>query len=148
MAFEPDIVVYDSPDFLLVVEVRWTAPTDPARFEAELGRYLHGMACPIGALVTPEAIRIYAAALGGRVQKLGVFSLPVAWKAPTLAGNDSPEKRWLFETEVQHWLESLPGASLAGLPAETQSALQAHVIPAVAAGEVRAAGPRFHRTSA
>jgi hypothetical protein len=53
MAFQPDIIVTGSDGVILVVEAKASLP-DLEVSEEQLKRYMSGMQCPTGLLITPE----------------------------------------------------------------------------------------------
>ena len=142
MAFEPDIVVtaQDDPRINLVVEAK-THLRDMERTEAGLKRYMVGMQCPIGLLITPEHLWLYrdsyVALTPDSVIRVGDFNI-----SEGIWGQTPPSQSSRFESFVQQWLEDLPQRPLFSFPPDLSDAIREYIIPAVTTGEVRAAHPR------
>jgi hypothetical protein len=148
MTFEPDIIVTtrDAHDLALVVEVKLQV-VDPEAVEQQLRRYMFGMGCPVGMLVTPRTLRLYRDRYKeygqDSVEFVGEFAIEKVF-APDLA---AAKHEFDLENAVQSWLERLAdGAKLSALPDPLRSALQEHVLPALERGEIRAARPRWRPT--
>jgi hypothetical protein len=75
MAFRPDIVVTGPDGVMLVVEVKTSLP-NLQHSEEQLKRYMIGMQCPTGVLVTPERMWVY------RRQPYSAFGGKLAMKHP------------------------------------------------------------------
>lgn len=145
MSFAPDILVTgrDHPDVALVVEVK-SRVRDLAAIEEQLEHYMFGMQCPVGMIVTPETLSLYRNTYidyaPSSIERIGTFSmaglLDVAH--PTPAGSEVR-----LAAAVQDWLERLAsGADLTDLSPDLREAVEEHILPALAQGEVRTAGPR------
>jgi len=120
--------------------------------ERQLTRYMFGMRCPVGMLVTPDRVRGYRDTYReqgeGSVERVVEFETPpsLAKEIPPLEGS-SAERATLFERAVQSWVERLAqGSELADLPPDARQALEENVLPALRRGEVRAGHPRWRRT--
>lgn len=140
MAFRPDIVINTSEGTTLVAQVKMHLP-DVRGGEEGLKRYMVGMQCPVGLLVTPERIWLYRDSYNSRtpdsVELVGVFDAKSLWhRSPPL-----DEVR--FEVFVQDWLRDLTEQRNEELPYDARRALREYVLPAVAQGEIRAAHPRY-----
>jgi len=142
MAFQPDILVtaLDEPRVSLVVEAKVRMP-DFQRTETELKRYMVGMQCPIGMLITPDYMWLYRDSYTSRfpdsVQRVGKYSMKGIWReAPPAQGQQ-------FEVFVQHWLEELAKTPAIELPHDLRDELRNYILPAIASGDVRAAHPRY-----
>src|SRR5882724_6153952 len=142
MAFHPDILVTTAelPRIALVVEAKVRIP-DLDRTEQELKRYMVGMQCPVGLLVTPDRLWLYRDLYTGRsensVQRVGEYDATALW------GQTPPREPLQFEIFVQQWLERLTEQVARDLPYDLAEAVRDCVLPAVLSGEVRAAGPRW-----
>ncbi|MFS8066157.1 MAG: hypothetical protein ACMG6S_07275 [Byssovorax sp.] len=154
MPFEPDIIVTkrDAHDLALVVEVK-PQLGDVGAAEGQLRRYMFGMGCPVGMLVTPQTLRLYQDRYKeygeGSVEFVGEFPTDSLFAADSAVPKTSGAASYGFDLEnaVQSWLERLAdGAKLSALPEPLRRALEEHVIPALAHGEVRAARPRWRPT--
>lgn len=152
MSFRPDIIVTerDSSQVALVVEVQRGA-RDVESAENQLKHYMFGMRCPVGLVLTPETLRLYVDTYNSygvsSIENVGEFSI-AGILDPELSGPapDKPDAAHEFrlQAEVQAWLERLAeGGELSNLTADLREALEEHVLPALAQGEVRAAGPRW-----
>jgi hypothetical protein len=145
--FEPDWIVTtgDGTDFMLVVEAKPRA-VHLAETESQLKQYMLAMACPVGLLATPKAIRIYhdqyLSATEESVRLVGEYSAPpewASWQVQTGRGRGGVA----FDDVVREWLERLtiePG--LRSLPADLRRAVEEHLVPLLNQGVMRAAGPR------
>jgi hypothetical protein len=154
MPFEPDIIVTrrDAHDLALVVEVK-PQLVDVEAAEGQLRRYMFGMGCPVGMLVTPRTLRLYQDRYReygeGSVEFVGEFPIEALFAADAAMAMASGVATHEFDLEnaVQSWLEHLAdGAKLSALPEPLRRALEEHVIPALEHGEVRAARPRWRPT--
>jgi len=137
--FEPDWIVTtgDGTDFMLVVEAKPRA-AHLAETESQLKQYMLAMACPVGLLATPQAIRIYhdqyLSATEESVRLVGEYAAPPEW---TSWGGVA------FDDIVREWLERLTTESgLRSLPADLRRAVEEHLVPLLNQGVMRAAGPR------
>jgi hypothetical protein len=153
MSFEPDILVSspDAHDIALVVEVKLHENAlDQA--EQQLKRYMFGMRCPLGMLVTPESLRLFRDTYTSygveSIERIGEYSIRGLFD-DALAGyprDDAAMRAFRLEDAVQAWLERLAaGADFAELSPDLKNAVEEHLLPALAYGEVRAAGPRVRR---
>src|SRR5580692_258269 len=129
MAFHPDIVVTTPDGMMLVAEAKVTLP-DLAHTEEDLKKYMFGMQCPVGLLITPQRMWLYRDSYSARsplsVQRVGEFDAKPLWQqAP-------PAQGAAFEVFVQRWLEDLAGLPIGKLPKELRDALREHVLPALA----------------
>lgn len=140
LSFQPDILVTTSDGIGVVVDAA-VYVSDWERMEAELKRYMLGMRCPVGLIVTPERVRIYRDTYSGQsadsVELVGDFSTRAIWTFIP------PKEPSLFESFVQDWLEGLSPDAVRALPQELAGVLRDLVVPAVSKGEVRAAHPRY-----
>ncbi|MGA2136665.1 MAG: hypothetical protein ABSH50_30615 [Bryobacteraceae bacterium] len=140
-AFQPDIIVTGPDGVLLVVDAKTTL-TDLARSEEQLKRYMSGMQCPTGVLITPEHMWVYrdlyTAPSPESIRRIAEFDMWGLWQQPP------PVEAISFEIFVQQWLERLAQQPTQDLPAKISGALREYVLPAVTNGEVRAAHPRYH----
>jgi len=138
MPFQPDIVVTGPDGVTLVVEAKTNLP-DLGRTEDQLRHYMFGMHCPTGILVTPTRMWVYRDLYTSppSVERVGELDMGPLWrqKPPTDPG--------LFESFVQEWLEHLPKRPPRTLPQKVEQTLQEYIMPALAAGELRAAHPRY-----
>jgi len=139
MAFHPDIVVTTPDGMMLVAEAKVTLP-DLAHTEEDLKKYMFGMQCPVGLLITPQRMWLYQDSYTARspdsVKRVAEFDLKPLWDQP-------PVKGMPFDAFVQHWLEELAAQPTRGLPAEMREAFREYVLPAITNGELRAAHPRY-----
>jgi len=140
MAFQADIVVSGPDGVMLVVEVKASQP-NLQHSEEQLKRYMIGMQCPIGLLVTPEHMWVYRDFYTARspdsIQRIGEFDTKDLWRQPP------PAEPALFEAFVQQWLERLSQQPTQDLPRNVRETLWEYVLPAVTNGDVRAAHPRY-----
>jgi hypothetical protein len=140
MTFEPDILV-KSPGGshpMLVIEVKTQVP-DLEGTEANLKQYMVLMQVAIGALITPERIRLYRDFYTqgpNSVRLIGDYNISTVWRQPP------PSRPPLFEEFVQRWLEDLPQQRIGSEATGLREALQQYIIPAIESGEVQAAHPR------
>src|SRR5437762_1695493 len=104
MTFRPDIVINTPEGTTLVVEVKMHLPNLRGT-EDGLKRYMVGMQCPVGLLVTPERIWLYRDSYSSRtpesVELVGVFDAKSLWRQPP------PLDEVRFEVFVQDWLRDL-----------------------------------------
>ena len=140
MAFQPDIVINTAGGTTLVVEAKVRLPNLRST-EDGLKRYMVGMQCPVGLLVTPERIWLYRDSYSGRtpesIERVGEFDAKLLWHQPP------PLEEARFETFVQDWLRDLNRNGSDDLPSDMRHAIREYVLPAVAQGEIRAAHPRY-----
>lgn len=154
MSFEPDIIV-TNPDvqgLALVIDVKANL-TDVHAAERKLRRYMFGMRCPVGMLVTPQTLRLYRDRYKeygeGSVELVGEFPIDGLFAADLAATKASGSATHAFDLEnaVQSWLERLAsGSKLSSVAEPLRSALEEHVLPALERGDIRAARPRWQRT--
>ena len=141
MAFEPDILVTSpgEPRVTMAIEAKTSLP-DLNRTEQELKRYMVGMQCPIGVLVTPQRLWLYrdfyTAQTPESVRRIGEYNAESLWR------HTPPQHADEFERFVQQWLEDLATTTPSDLPKDLREALREYILPAVLGGEVRAAHPR------
>ncbi len=140
MAFRPDIVINTPEGTTLVVEVKVHLP-NLRGIEDGLKRYMVGMQCPVGLVVTPERIWLYKDSYSSRtpesVELVGVFDAKSLWRQPP------PLDEVRFEVFVQDWLCDLTEQRSEELPCDARKALREYVLPAVTQGEIRAGHPRY-----
>jgi hypothetical protein len=148
MPFEPDIVVIEgSPAaFLLAVAVRSRAE-DVSATEAQLKRYMSGMGCPTGLLVTPAGMRIYRDSfVSHSPDSIGQVGSDLPLPPELITGSQSARPSE-FESAVQDWLEELKHRFWRQHEPEMAPLLRAHIIPALAGPTIILAGhPRWERT--
>jgi hypothetical protein len=153
MPFEPDVIVTASEGLgvLLVAEVKISL-TDKSQAEEQLKRYMVGMRCPVGLLVTPERLWIYNDSYSvpglASVECVGEFPL-FGLRVLQLDADVFPRQpAFALEQAVQRWLEGLSTESeRQKLPPALREALEEYVVPALNEGQVRAAGPRAEPAS-
>lgn len=151
MSFEPDILVADAQGALTLVVETKLAPPSVADLERQLTRYMFGMRCPVGMLITPELVRVYRDTYRerseGGIERIAEFVAP-AWLVGRVPPSpDKADQAARFEQAVQSWIEALgQGAGLDELAIDAQRALEDHVLPLVRGGQVRAGHPRWRRT--
>jgi hypothetical protein len=146
MAFDADIIVTDGEgsDIALVVEAK-TAVRDLESAEHQLKRYMTGMQCPVGILVSPERLWLYRNRYldspADSVARVGEFDVSNVFHfTPSGSGRNSA---FAFEAEVQSWLEGLrTEAGLRDLPADLRRAVRLYIDPAISNGTIRAGHPR------
>jgi hypothetical protein len=146
MPLRPDIVVTrpDSPEVLLVAEIKKGNVTDQNSAEAALKSYMVHMSCPVGMLVTPERVRFYR----NRYTDYRPQTVEMTGECPTgellgplIQGVSESD----LERPVEDWLESLRAGGNRKWPSAVREAIESSVLPAVGAGIVRAGGPRWRR---
>ena len=139
MAFEPDILINTSDGRVMVIEAK-VALNDLPRTEEALKRYMVGMQYPFGLLITPDKGWLYRDSYGSlsptSVKQVEEFDSARMWR------NDPPRQGVDFEAFVQQWIENLADFPPDSLPPQLKDVVQSYVLPAIAAGEVRAAHPR------
>ncbi len=140
MAFQPDIIITTPDGIILVIEAK-VYVSNLERTEEDLKQYMFGMQCPVGLLITPERMWLYRDSYTTRspqsVQRVGEFDPKPLWQQPP------PSQGAAFEMFVQQWLEDLGKLPDRDLPNELREAIREYVLPAVTAGDVRAAHPRY-----
>ena len=136
MADGIDIVV-TSPTghFELVVEVKLRGDLDVAT--TRLSEYMRRVGADAGLVVGRDVLRILVDTYRGDPSIKVIDEFPTALARGLRVSTDALD----FEDSVQRWLESLQnGEDVAVEP--LRSALAAYILPALAEGTVRAAGPR------
>jgi hypothetical protein len=119
----------------VVVEVKLGGDLEAAT--SRLSEYMRRVGAPVGLVVGHERIRILRDTFRGSSSIKVAGDFPVSL-APSLRKSSNASE---FEEHVQTWLESLrDGSSNTAEP--LSSALAEHVLPSIAEGTVRAAGPR------
>lgn len=151
MSFAPDILVSspDAHDLALVVEVQ-LRDDELGEAEQQLKRYMFGMRCPLGLLVTPERVRLlrdtYTSYGPESVERVGEYPVQGLFEeelAKQPAENDAAARAFRLEDAVQAWLERLAaGRGLASLSPDLRHVVEEDVLPVLEQGEIRAAGPR------
>jgi len=146
MAFEPDIIVTgpESWEIALVVEVK-TNLGDLENSERQLKRFMAGMRCPVGLLVTPQRLWLYRdrylASSEDSITRVGEFDVHNVFNFEQSGAGH--KDALAFERVVQSWLEGLGTESgLGELPAELRRAAQWYIVPALSQGAIRAGHPR------
>ncbi|MGA3242545.1 MAG: hypothetical protein ABSG03_40395 [Bryobacteraceae bacterium] len=140
LAFQPDIIVTGPDGVMLVVEAKASLPNIELS-EERLKRYMSGMQCPTGVLITPEHIWVYRDLYTTRtpqsIQRVGDFDTKGLWQ------QSPPAEAALFEVFVQQWLQRLAQQPAQALPPDISGTFREYVVPAVMNGEVPAAHPRY-----
>ncbi len=135
----PDIVVDAGGRRLLVVDVKLAG--DVANATRALSQYMSRLLYPSGLLVVGREIVILRQDFGsGAIETAGPFSTLAidALEPPT-----GPLAGAAYEARVQRWLVSLRDPFVrVQLPEPLRRAVADWIVPAVEAGDVRAAGPR------
>lgn len=146
MPFGPDIIVTDpeTSAVLLVAEAK-TSERNVGASESALKRYMAGMRCPVGILVTPKHLRLYRDQYLGTsedsIARVAEFDTKDALKFKI--SKDDRGSEYQFVQLIQAWLEGLDSeAGLRELPADLRDAAQLYIFPAVSQGVVRARRPR------
>lgn len=140
MAFEPDIII-KSPDGgrLMVIEAK-VAMNDLPRTEEGLKGYMVAMQYPFGLLITPEKGWVYRdsyfSLYPASVQQVEELDSTQIWR------QDPPREPLKFEAFVQRWIEDLADFPTQSLPPQLKNIVERYILPAIAAGEVKAAHPR------
>jgi hypothetical protein len=104
---------------------------------AQVREYMRRIGAAVGLVVGKDRLRILRETYRGQpsIQVVGEFPLELARGLHT---SDDPLE---FEDHVQRWLEALARTSDAA-EEPLLAALREHVLPVIADGTVRAAGPR------
>ena len=140
MGFQPDIIISGPDGVMLVVEAKTRLP-NLEQSEEQLKRYMIGMQCPTGVLITPDRMWVYRDFYTARtpesIQRIGEFDVKALWRQPP------PTDPTAFEIFVQQWLERLAQEPTQNLPRDVRETFRDYVIPAVMQGDVRAAHPRY-----
>src|ERR1700674_4061478 len=139
MAFEPDILINTPDGRVMVIEAKVTL-NDLPRTEEALKRYMVGMQYPFGLLITPEKGWVYRDSYANlspaSVQRVEEVDTTPIWR------ENPPRSPRDFEAFVQRWIEDLADFPTHSLPPQFKDIVQGYVLPAIAAGEVKAAHPR------
>jgi hypothetical protein len=120
-----------------------------ATSEAQLKQAMARLSCPLGLLFTPEILRVYSDRYTSdnpldSVELIGEFdSRPLLRHKFTPDANEVNAQE--FESAVQKWLEQLPQEFSSATVGDERlrAILSTFVVPAVASGQVSAAGPRY-----
>jgi hypothetical protein len=150
VSFQPDIVVAE-PDagLRLVVEVKLGTVDVPAA-EGQLARFMLGMRCPLGMIVTLDDMRLYrdtfASTDESSIELVGAFATPASLVRRVSRTDPPAEGARRFEDAVQEWLEDLTRLDRGELDAPARRLVEEHIIPALLGGEVRAGYARWRRT--
>jgi hypothetical protein len=146
MAFEPDIIVTgaDSSEIALVAEVK-TNLRDVETTKLELKKFMAGMRCPVGLLVTPERLWLfrdqYLSSSEDSITQVAEFDIRRVLNFEH--ARTGRAEALAFEQLAQSWLEGLATESgLRELPAELRRAAQLYIVPAISQGTIRAGHPR------
>jgi hypothetical protein len=145
MPFEPDIIVTDSEGSVALVAEAKTILRDLAETERQLKRYMVGMRCPVGLIVTPQTLCLYTdqylSTSEDSVRSVATFDITNVLRfEPAHSGK---RDEYAFEEAVQSWLENLTlEPEFRRLPENLAQAIQNYVLPALFRGAVRAAHPR------
>jgi hypothetical protein len=143
----PDIVVTkpDSPEVLLAIAVK-DGVDDLLVAETQIRSYMVHQSCPVGMLVTPEDTLFFRNAYTGyeadSIQKVAECRTDELLGARQQAVNVES----YLVLQVEQWLEGLPTGGRRSWPASALEAIESLILPAVAGGIIRAAGPRWRRT--
>jgi len=148
MLEEVDIIVTgaDATEVRLIVEAK-LAVRDITSAEQNLKRAMMQMSSPVGLLVSPERIWVYSDQYVSQTPEsvVQVGNFDISHLIHFQPGSVSPDEVYRFESAVQHWLEDL--LRIAPEIRRTNdtfwNVLNTYVLPAVEAGQVRAAAPRF-----
>jgi len=139
MAFQPDILINTPDGRVMVIEAK-VAVNDLPRTEEALKRYMVAMQYPFGLLITPERGWVYRDSYSGpspaSVKQVEEFDSTRIWR------QNPPHQALEFEAFVQQWSENLADFPAQSFPPQLQDIVRVYVLPAIAAGEVRAAHPR------
>jgi hypothetical protein len=155
VAFEPDVLIVDRATsrplvaFEAKLQIRDRTPA-----ETQLKAYMQAARCPVGGLATPVKLWLYSDR--DRTKAPDSVVLVGEYDLAGLPDQPSPQRRsdigdrgYAFEAALQDWVEKLASESYRqALPVDLREALDEYVVPALAMGEVRAAGPRWHRRDA
>ena len=139
MAFQPDILISTPDGCLMVIEAKVAIYDFPSTEEA-LKRYMVGMQYAFGLLITPEKGWVYRDSYSSfspaSIKQVEEFDSVPMWRQMP------PREPLEFEAFVQRWIEDLATFPTQLLPPRFKEIVQGYVLPAIAAGEVRAAHPR------
>jgi hypothetical protein len=146
MSFSPDIIVTkpDSPEVLLLAEIK-AGTNDVQAAEAQLKEYMVHVGCPVGLLVTSERAKFYRNRYTGYEPQTVETIAECATSelvGPAAEGLSYRTASSYLEHRVEQWLEGLQStAGAASWPPAVREAVEAHILPAVIGGVVRATGP-------
>jgi hypothetical protein len=151
MDFSPDIIVTTPGESQvhLVVEAKLWATVEQ-NVVAQLKHYMLRMRSPLGLLVTRDAVKIfrdaYLSESEDSIQEVEtLLTADIPELQPFAAGlNKDPVA---FEDAVQDWLVQLRYRLIQGYARGVDPKVAEHVMPALATGEIRAAGPRPLRSA-
>src|SRR5260370_891365 len=139
MEFEPDIIISTPNGLVMVIEAK-VAMNDLPRTEEALKLYMVGMQYPFGLLIMPEKGWVYrdsyTSLSPASVRRVEEFDSTPIWR------QNPPRDPLEFEAFVQRWIEDLTDFPTQSLPPQLKDIVQGYVLPAIAAGEVKAAHPR------
>jgi hypothetical protein len=139
MAFVPDIIISTTDGRLMVIEAK-VAINDLSRTEEALKGYMVAMQYPFGLLITPEKGWVYrdsySSVSTASIQRVEEFDSVPIWR------QNPPRESLEFEAFVQRWIEDLADFPTQSLPPQLKEMVQGYVLPAISAGEVKAAQPR------
>jgi hypothetical protein len=139
MAFEPDIIISTPDGRLMVIEAK-VSMNDLPRTEEALKQYMVAMQYPFGLLITPERGWVfrdsYSSLSSASIHQVEEFDSVRLWR------QNPPREPFEFEAFVQRWIEDLADFPIQSLPPQLKDIIQGYVLPAIAAGEVKAAHPR------
>lgn len=151
MPFQPHIVVRDRDLHrdALVVQATPHVSDLPAT-EVGLKRYMVGGQCPVGMLVTADAIRIYVDTFFGNdegsVECVGEFRDAAVFErlVPPSARGLVEGRSFQFESNVQSWLESMKEQErVPDLPEGLREAIEQYIFPVLWEGDIWTASPRW-----
>lgn len=152
MAHEADVLIVDDAISrpLVVFEAKLKV-RDRGAAETQLKAYMQAARCPVGVLATPEKLWLYSDRL--RTKSPDSVVLVGEYELASIPDRPSPSRRpdicdegYAFEAALQDWIEKLATERYRlALPAPLRDALDEYVVPAFAAGQVRAAGPRWRQ---
>lgn len=152
MQFQPDILVAAPGDsrVLLIVEAK-LQPARSGDLSSALKQYMLSMRVPTGLLVTRDSVSILRDTFEGEsessireVAEVPTRTIPEL--QPSLARAELSGAE--FEDAVQSWLVQLRNRLVHGYARGTDPIFAEHIMPALAAGEIRAGGPRMPRRAA
>ena len=139
MPFQPDILINTPDGRVMVIEAK-VAVNDLPRTEEALKGYMVAMQYPFGLLITPEKGWVYrdfySSLSPASVKQVEEFDSTRMWP------QKPPRQGLQFEAFVQQWIEDMADFHAESLPPRLKDIVQGYVLPAIAAGEVRAAHPR------
>jgi hypothetical protein len=139
MEFEPDIIISTPDGRLMVIEAK-VAINDLSSTEDALKGYMVAMQYPFELLITPEKGWVYrdsySSLSAASIQRIEEFDSVPIWR------QNPPREPLEFEAFVQRWIEDLADFPTQSLPPQLKEIVQGYVLPAISAGEVKAAHPR------